>query len=467
MASHKITLTLVTTAAGQPVDQTGVMGMVMQGVAVNGMLALNQAYSLTKRADMATFGINAAYDTTNSCAVFQQISEFYDQAGDGAQLWIMVVAMNTAYATFVTTTAFSNFVKYTAQADVSRQAKIIGLCYAPPTATQSATDFPVDVTGAVTAAQTVQAQLFAQGYCFGVIVDGFNMSSTVTPSTIGTQATNSAYAVSLCITGSKGNGISAVGAALGRYARISTGHGVGAVEDGAIAITRAFLTNGLAFYAGGTALTVGNEYLVVGGTVEYNSVQYFEGNTITAVNGHTAFTTADTGYLVFDSTPIMGLGDEQNGGVTGMDPDDLDALGTKQFFFITTVQGIAGLYWNDGATCTTTDNFFCMMEYMRVACQLTYDARGFLTLLRGISLPQQVNTGALDPTFCASRAQSFKDKFIVPLTQSGGTGDITDASMTLSGPTYGVDATVKFSLSFIRSTISGPMTGTIQQVLTL
>jgi hypothetical protein len=441
------------------------MGMVIQGVAVAGKLVLDQTYSLTKRSDMATYGIDAAYDAANGTCVFQQISEFYDQAQDGAQLWIQVCAKNTAFAAYVQSAAFTNFLTNTKNADPSRQAKIIGLCYAPPTlANTGATDFPQDVIDTLMDAQIVQKNHFEIGLTYGVIVDGYNMKQGIDAGTISTQANNSAYAISLCITGSQANGVSAVGAALGKFARISTGRGIGAVADGALAITQAFLTNGIAYYAGGTALTVGDDYLVVGGAVTYNGANYNPGDVITCVLGHTDFTlpAGSAGYLSFGATPIKTIGVTE-----GLSQDDIDTLGDKQYFFITPVEGIQGLYWNDGATCTGTDQFFCSMEYMRVACDLAYDARAFFTALRGLNLPQDVQTGALDPVFCRTKESTFTTKYITPLTSAAGSGDITDASITVSGPTYGQDGQLDFDLEFIRSTILGDVIGTIGQTLTL
>jgi len=465
MASHKILITLATSGAGLPVNRTGVMGMLMQGVAVAGKLNLDQTYSLTKRADMAALGIDAAYDTANGTAVFQQISEFYDQAQDGAQLWIQVCAKNTAYAAYVQSDTFTSFINNTRAADPSRQAKIIGICYAPPTiANTGANDFVDDVTNGITQVQLVQKAHFAIGLTYGVIWDGYNLKQGITPATIVTQANNSAYAVSLCVTGSQANGVSSVGAALGKYARISIGRGVGAVADGAIAITQAFLTNGIAYVAGGAALTVGDDYLVVGGVVTYNGANYNPGDTVTCVAGHTAFTVpqGSAGYLSFGATPIKTIGVTQ-----GLSQDDIDTLGDKQYFFITTVNGIQGLYWNDGATCTGTDQFFCSMEYMRVACDLAYDARAFFTLLRGLNLPTDVQTGALDPVFCRTKESTFTQQYIDPLSSASGSGDISGATITVSGPTYGQDGELDFQLNFVRSTILGDVVGVIGQTLTL
>lgn len=466
MAQHTIAVTVLNTGTGIPSDQDGIMGMVLQGVAVGSTLALDTPYLLTSVADAAALGINAAYDTTNSTAVFQQINEFYEQAGPGAFLWIQVTATGTAYATYVTGAAYQNFIKYSQQADATMQIKIIGLCYQPPTVVQSAGDFPSDVLATVTAAQTVQQQMFLAGYPYSVIVDGYNMSSTVSVSTLGTQATNTAFAVSLCVTGTKGNGVSAVGLALGRAARITVGHGWGAVADGAIVASTAFLTNGIALYAGGTALIIGDVYTVQGGAVTYNAVVYQPGQTFVCVTGHLAFTTAAGGYVLFNSTPI---GNSAGGAAVGLDEATLDAsLGAKQYLYITCLQGVSGLFWNDGSTCVPTSNFFSDQAYNRVMTKLAWEARQYFTRQwRGQTLPSDVQTGALESSFIAANQADFYTQFIQPLSANSGTGDISDGSITITGANYSATGNVTFAIKLVRSTQVGTITGTMAFTLTL
>lgn len=462
MARHTINITVPNSAAGIPTAKEGVVGILAKGVAVGGTLALDTPYALKKLSDLIALGVNAAYDVANGVAVYQQVSEFYAQAGDGALCWLQVCAKNTTYATYVASATFRNFINYSAQADITQQIKLLGICYDVPTATQAAADFPADVTNTLTAIQTARNLLFAQGKCFGVILDGYNMDTTVTPTTIGTMATATNPNVSLCITGTKGNGVSAVGLALGKYARISVGRGVGAVEDGAINTTTAFLTNGILVAAGG-ALIVDEVCTVQGGPITYNAVVYNIGDQFTVVTGHLAFTTTAGGYVLIGSTPINNIG----GKILGMDQDDLDTLGDKQYFFITTVSGITGLFWNDGATCTAEDNFFSSMEYTRVANAISYDARQFFTLLRGLNLPSDSTTGDLDSSFCAGKAKSFKTIFIDPLTAASGSGDISDGKIVVSGPNYAGTGNLKFAITMTRATILGEVDGTIEFALTL
>ena len=453
--NHPINISVLNSAVGIPPSSDGVMGIVFKAVAISNTFALNTPYLLTQLSDATALGITAAEDATNGTAIYQQISEFYEQAGSGALLWIYGIAFSTSFASFAASAAFSNFVAYTAQADPANRVKMIGFCYNVPTTTQSSSDFPSDVEAAVTAIQTAQATQFQQGFQWSAIVDGYNMSSAVTPSTIGTQATNSAYAVSLCITGTQPNGVSAVGMALGRFARISIGHGFGAVEDGAIAAATAYLTNSVVVQASGT-LIVGHVYTVFGGAITYDSVVYQPGQIFTAVTGYTSFTTSAGGYVADNCTPVQNLTSYANG--TG----DIGSLGSKQYMFMRTWPNNPGFFWNDGATCTSSVNQLSTQEFNRVANALSADALAFFIQEMGKNEPLDTKTGAVAQAYLNTKQQQFYNEYISPLSVANGTGDLTDGSLILSAPNFNSTKTMSFTLNIVPTPILGTVNGTVQ-----
>jgi hypothetical protein len=447
---HPINISVINNAAGIPPSTDGVMGLFCKAVAVSNTFALNTAYLLTSLNDLTALGIDATYDSTNSVAVYQQVSEFYGQAGDGALLWLFGVATGTAYATFVAGTTFQDLIRYTAQADPNNRVKMIGFCYDVPAATQSSSDFPSDVTDTITALETARLSLFNQGYQFSAIVDGYNMSTGVTPATIITMATKAAPGVSLCITGTKPNGVSAVGLALGRFARISIGHGFGAVEDGPINTTAAYLTNSVIIPTTGT-LTVGDTYTVEGGAITYNSATYNVGQSFVAVTGHTTFTSSAGGYVVDNYTPVAGL-----------TPAYINSLGTKQYMFLRTWFQHSGFYWNDGATCEDPTKQLSTQEYNRVANALSADALFFFIGEMGKNLPLDAITGAVDNGYLKGKEAQFYDTYIGPLSVASGSGDLSDGSITLTGPNFNATKTINFVINIVPTPILGAVNGTIQ-----
>lgn len=452
---HPIKISVLNDTVGIPVSADGVMCMFVKAATVANKFALDTLYLLTKASDLDALGIDAAYDLANNVAVYQQVSEFYAQAGDGAYLWLVGVAKATNYATYVASDTFAALIRATGAADPLNRAKMLGFCYDVPTATQSSTDFPADVTNTITALETVTGTLFDEGYQFSSIIDGSKMKSTATPATIGTMANKSAHTVSMCITGTKPNGVSAVGLALGRFARISVGHGFGAVEDGPMNTSGAFLTNSVSVDAS-QALTVGKTYTVFGGSITYDSVVYPEGTTFVCVSGKTSFTTANSAVAVENITPVSGL-----------TPTYIDALGTKQFMFLRTWLNRSGFYWNDGATCEEPEKQLSTQEYNRVANKLSADALAFFIQEMGKNLPLDVNTGAVALPYLNAKQQQFYNEYISPLTVGAGTGDLTDGAIVMTGPNFNSTKTIDFTLSIVPTPILGAVDGIVKFSSTL
>lgn len=466
MASHTISITEANQSNGIALSSDGVMMIFAHAVAVSSTFALDTPYLLAKLADATALGINAAYDVTNGTALFFQINEFYNGGlNDGLLLWIQGVAKSTAMATYVAGSAFSNGVRYTSANAASNRAKMLGICYKLPTATQTSADFPADVTNTITVLQAAQVSLFSQGYQFSAIVDGTNMSTTATPSTITDISSKLCSAVSLCITGSIPNGVSSVGRALARFAKISIGHGFGSVADGAQSQS-AYLTKSLSIQATGT-LTVGKVYTVFGGDVTYNGVLYNPGTDtapvqFTAVTGFTTFTTATAGYCVEAFAPVAALSPSNSNG-TG----DIDYLGAKQYMFLRPWFNRSGYYWNDGATCTTSTLQLSTQEFNRVANAMSADALSFFIDKIGSNEPLDTTTGAISQTVLNSWQSEFYDTYIKPLsTVNNGTGDITDGKLLLSAPNFNNTKTVTFTLEIIPTPLVGSVTGVITFVST-
>lgn len=461
---HPININVLNNAVGIPPTADGIVGILAKSVAVAGKFILNRPYLLTQLDDLVTIlGIDAAYDTTNNTAVYQQVSEFYGQAGDGALLWLYGVPKNTVYAAFVATSTFSDFIRYTAQADPLQRVKMIGLCYDVPLTLQSAADFPVDVTDTILALETVRAQLFQQGYQFSALIDGYNMSSTVAPSALTSLATRTQPGISLCIAGTKGNGVSGIGLALGRFARITVGRGFSAVEDGAVNTNTAFLTNSVLIPVTGN-LVVGEVYTVFGGNITYNAIVYKPGDVFVAVVGQIAYTTTAGGYVVSNSTPINGaIGTP----AIGLSPSSIDQLGLKQYMFLRTWSGKSGFYWNDAATCTGSQFALSSQEYNRVANRLSADALSFFIQEMGKNLPLDTRTGNVDQTYLNAKQEEFYNTYIVPLAAKSGSGDITDASLLVTGVNFLATKTLDFTLTIVPSVILGGVTGKLRFSATL
>jgi len=86
-----------------PLSDDAVVGIVFNGVAATS-LALGTSFQGFGLDEFEALGIDAAYDTTNTVKVWRTIKEFYDAAGDGAELWIMLVSQATTVEAILTKT---------------------------------------------------------------------------------------------------------------------------------------------------------------------------------------------------------------------------------------------------------------------------------------------------------------------------------------------------------------------------
>lgn len=87
MALPKVNISFANGALGVvAASADGVTGMIV-GVGSSSALAHNQAHKLTSLSDL--LGI-AGFSMTNDALVYQCVSQFYEHAGNGAELWLMV-----------------------------------------------------------------------------------------------------------------------------------------------------------------------------------------------------------------------------------------------------------------------------------------------------------------------------------------------------------------------------------------
>ena len=77
-----------------PASADGVVGMVVNGVAVAGKLELGKPYVLRDIDGLAALGVTGAATDANKY-LYQCVELFYAEAGKGAELWVMVVASAT------------------------------------------------------------------------------------------------------------------------------------------------------------------------------------------------------------------------------------------------------------------------------------------------------------------------------------------------------------------------------------
>ena len=480
MASNDINIVVNNNPISAPNPQNGVMMLFAQATAIGSTFALNTNYLLTQLSDATALGITLANDLTNGIALYKAIYEFYQEGPAGTPLWVVGVDKTanggnnfSTYVNVNTGTTFQHLIQLTSATDPTKKARIIGFVYERPQTKNTTTDFLADVPLTQTALKATQAQMFQSGYQWSFIIDGNNMKATATPSNLATRATDAIPTGSICITGQEPDGVSNVGGALGRAAKISIGHGFGCVEDGAIAATQSYLTNGVTpiLLAATATLVVGDVYQVMAGSITYNGTVYQPLSQFTCVTGHTTFTSTGGGYVTDTSVDDTAYNAATDATLLtkGFSGSDITLLGDKQFLFMRReTDQFTGLFWNDGATCDLAIDPLSSQEFNRVANYLADCALNFITGLKGKSdIPIDTITGLVDSTFLGTTEQAFYTKYINPLKIKGGTGDLNDAALVLSGTPTGTQIKWSFTLKIVPAFIAGGGTGVIQFSTTL
>lgn len=216
-------------------------GMVLTGVAA-GSLTLGTSYQIFSLAELEALGVDAAYDVTNTTDVHRQVSAFYDQAGTGAELWLMVVAKTVTLAQIC-----DKDLLYAQKLieDSQGSVRILAVSRTPDgayTYTRS-NGLDPDVTAAIDKAQSM-AEANLTAIRPHVVVIGGRDWSGVAGDLANLHTRNDKY-VSIALTGqASGSYQPNVGIILGRLAKYGVEENIGKVKNGDLAIADAYLTSG-------------------------------------------------------------------------------------------------------------------------------------------------------------------------------------------------------------------------------
>jgi hypothetical protein len=255
MGLPKVNITLGNGAIGAVTKNDGVAGLIVSGVAVSGKFALGDILGPFLSADDAIAkGITSAYDTTNTTVAYQHIKEFFDEAGVGNKLYVMVVAKTVKLSDAADKT--QSFAKKLLSLN-NGAICLLGICRTPQSGyTPTYVDqFDTDLWVAVANAQALYVDEYANGRPVQIFLEGRDFQGTAgTAKNLRDAAGLNCNRVSVVIhqdnTYAAANGFAAkyasVGSALGRAAEIHVGRNIGRVQDGAIAIANPGLSNGAA-----------------------------------------------------------------------------------------------------------------------------------------------------------------------------------------------------------------------------
>jgi len=237
-------------------SEDGICGIMVSGVAVAGKFALGDILTLYSLDDAKNLGIDAAYDTTNTCAAYQQIKEFYDEAPTGTQLYVMVVAK-----TVTMTQMCDKDLNYAAKLLSQTQGKIkhVGITRIPDGAYTPTYDdqFEQDLWDAVTKAKALRTYEEDHFRPVSFWLGGRNFQgAAATAKDLRDPLETNANCVSIVIGNDYNVAISAahynkytsVGLALGKKAAGAVQENIGKVKKGKLkVVTKPGFSNGAAY----------------------------------------------------------------------------------------------------------------------------------------------------------------------------------------------------------------------------
>lgn len=249
--------------ASQALD--GVSALIGTGVAVADKFALGDVLALRSLGDAEALGITESYDTTNKSLLWHHIRDFYRNAGDGTELYVMPV-VNTVTMEDMADPEEDYAALLLDQLQGRVRLLIItrtpGASYSPTHTGQ----FDPDVFAAAANAQLLYASEFAKHRPIQIFIEGRDFQGTaasardIRNASMGLNANRVSIVMCQSATVAEKDalfaGYAAVCIAAGRAAGISVQRNIGRVKDGAVVIDgEAALSDGtLISEATGTAL---------------------------------------------------------------------------------------------------------------------------------------------------------------------------------------------------------------------
>lgn len=246
MALPKVDIQLQNGALGAVEEMSdGVAGIVVSGVAITGdnPWDIGEVKSFRSIDEVKAAGIDETYDTTNTTHAFRQIKEFYDEAGNGAKLYVIIVPKTETMANIANKAGTYHYAKVLLDA-ANGEIRFFGITRIPdtgytPTYTSGLDD---DVIAAVVNAQALcndYAAKYTPTFC---LIEGRDYQGD--PDDLEDLRAASYNRVGVVICGTQEDTTASVGLVLGRLAKIPVQRKISRVKDGALLIAAAYCSDG-------------------------------------------------------------------------------------------------------------------------------------------------------------------------------------------------------------------------------
>nr|DAN20564.1 MAG TPA: tail sheath protein [Caudoviricetes sp.] len=219
----------------------GIAGLVLTGTATE-KLELNKVYVLSSTADFKKYSI----DEKTNPFLYKELTAFYNAAGDGAELHLLVVSEATTLTQICAAEEDAPLKKLISSA--AGRIRLVGINRNTPTEYVPTLEgcIDADVVTAIAAAQSVADSFLKQVAPFRVLLPALGWNGETTDLYQPREGSYNRVAIVMASDGIFGESklySAAIGQVLGRAAKISVHQNIGRVRDGAIA-AKGFLTSG-------------------------------------------------------------------------------------------------------------------------------------------------------------------------------------------------------------------------------
>ncbi|MDV4024247.1 hypothetical protein CMT52_07840 [Elizabethkingia anophelis] len=216
-------------------DIQKIPGLIITGETVAGKVTIGKSYQVFSLEEVNNLGI----DQTTNVFAYKHLKAFYDIAGEGAELWLMLVSDATTIQTIADKA--ENIATKLIQ-DSAGRIRVLGIIKKSTGGETITNGLDSDVDAGVIKAQELAADFESRYFPFRVIISGNSFSGVAADLKDYSQATFNKVSVLLCNT--DGEKEASIGMALGRIASIPVQRNIGRVKDGPVESTKAFFTNG-------------------------------------------------------------------------------------------------------------------------------------------------------------------------------------------------------------------------------
>ena len=238
MALPNVTIVVNRSGLGL-VDYTddGIMGLIVSGSAVANKLELSKAYAIYGLTDAEALGIEEA--GVNATA-HKQIKEFYDEAGNGVKIWILVSDKTLMSLNATGTTNNLKTLIEAAKGEIS----VVGICRGKTQSEVVVDGLNEDVWSTMAAVQILAEEYRGLIMPFSAVIDGIGFSGDASSTLDLTTKTQHRCSVILASTGTDKVASASVGQFLGREASIPVQRKPSRIKDGSLTNEKAYLTDG-------------------------------------------------------------------------------------------------------------------------------------------------------------------------------------------------------------------------------